>query len=90
MELNEEQKKQINKLARSHALKSAVIILKRIPVLVLADLLVSAIDVAYVHNQMFSFFGGMVSAFLIFQSAPAELQKERDRVKGELDKILKQ
>jgi hypothetical protein len=87
-ELTEEQKKKFKKLQRTFALRMAGVGAKFGLTLFLANLVVCLIDVFYVHNQVFTFLGAMISAIFAFRSFRLSLTREHDRVREEVKKIL--
>lgn len=89
VELTEEQKKQVTKLRRSSAFKGAGMAAKFGMLLFLSNLVVLTIDGLYVHNKNFIFLGVILNFFLNFRSYNLAIQKEHDRIKLELQKILK-
>jgi hypothetical protein len=86
--LSEEQKKKIKKLRLSAALRSAGIGIKFTGLILLADTLVVILNTFYVHNQIFAFIGGAISAIFAFRYFHLSLQKEYDRIREEVKKIL--
>lgn len=87
-QLTEEQKAKLKKLHKSFILKAAFSGAKFGVTICLANVVITAIDVFYVHNQSFAFVSSVVSAFLIFRSFRVETLKEHDRIKEETKKIL--
>lgn len=88
MELTEEQKQQLKKLEKSIMSKSLWFGFKTAVLLTLANIPVILLDLLYVHSQPFVFVASCLNIFFIFRFMNREIEKERDRVREEIKKIL--
>jgi hypothetical protein len=86
--LTEEQQGKIKKLRKSHFIKSSFSGLKLGLLIVLTNVVITAIDFLYVHSEAFAFVASFFSALLIFRSFGLDSQKEYDKFKEECKKIL--
>ena len=87
-DLNEEQKKKARKLMYSYFKNQAFIGLKVGGLLFLANLIVAAANVLYVHNDVFVIAGAIMNAIFILPILPRDTEKEHDRVNEEAKKII--
>lgn len=86
--LNDEQKKKLKKLQRKYAIKGGLIGLKFVSLLFLANIVVLAIDFAYVHSPVFSFIGGAINALFLFRTLRLDLESQRASISEEIKKIV--
>lgn len=87
-ELTEEQKKSLKKLQRSFALRMVFKGFKFAGLLFLSSLVISAVDVFYVHNKEFTILSTITTFILIFGSFHNSIVSEHDRIREEIKKIL--
>jgi hypothetical protein len=86
--ISEEQKKEFKKLMRSFHIKTTVLTFKWALTLFVTNLLVVMINRLYVHNESFVFTGYVLNFLFTFRSHRSKMEKEHDRVKVEVKKIL--
>lgn len=87
-QLTPEQQEKIAQLRKQMLRKAAINGAKFGGCILLANLLVSMINVFFVQSDGFQFVGVLVSFMILFNSFSRQAQAERDRIKEELDKIL--
>lgn len=88
MELTEEQKKKLKALQKSSAKRGALMGLKTVFTLFVANFFIIALDASMAHSQSFIFISSMVTAFFVFSNLGRETKKEHDRIKLEVKNIL--
>lgn len=90
IKLTDEQKKQLKVLRRKFALNAAFAGIKFAASIFLSNILVLAINAFFVHNNTFAFIGCLVSDFMVCRSLRLYLMKEFEKIKAEIEKILKE
>lgn len=92
-ELTEEQKEKMKALSKTVFRNLFKRSFKFAGILLVSNLFIVLVAVSMVPQesiQTFCFLASIVNAFFIFRSLSADIQKEHDRIKEEVKKILQQ
>lgn len=84
----EEQEKQFKKLQRTVLIATTLTGIKTGVILLVANAVVIAADVLYVHSEAFSFCMGVVNAICAFRIMRADLIEIQEHAREELKKII--
>jgi hypothetical protein len=86
----QEQDKQLRKLAKKFAFRLALRALKFGSLLFLANLVVSLVNLVYIHSAGFMFIGVVMNTIFLFRTFRHDLTHEHERCKEEAKKIMEQ
>jgi hypothetical protein len=89
-ELTPEQKQKFKALRKSVIVRGMMNGAKAAALFFIANFAICLVDGVYVHNQLFTFLGAMVTGFMIFGPFQQTLDKEHNRIKEEAKKILEE